>query len=79
MTENRPIWKLSENLDKIKKNNSKYNFQWDLLEVDECFPVRLDEIKLATLRSMASAKGKSLNKKFKVYIKEDIYLVGRLL
>ena len=62
-----------------KKGQSKYDFPWDSLSVGMSFGVAKDEIKLSTLRSMASQKGKKLQCTFKVLDHgENGYEVGRL-
>lgn len=58
--------------------SGKYNFPWDTIECGQSFAVPKDEIKLLTLRPMATAKGKKLNKKFRVVEHDDCYEVGRL-
>lgn len=50
----------------LKQKQSKYTFDWAGLPVDKSIPVALETIKLATLRSMASQKGKQLGRKFRV-------------
>lgn len=56
----------------------KHKYPWNELECGQSFAIPKDRIKLLTLRPMATAKGKKLNKKFRVVEHGDCYEVGRL-
>jgi hypothetical protein len=62
------------------KPKKKHNFDWEGLEIGKSFNVKIDEIELKHLKSMASKQGKRLGKRFRVikHSNEIGYEVGRL-
>lgn len=72
------IFKSSEKLTDTKPTRAKRNWPWNTLECGQSFIVPLEEIKQITLRPLCSAKGRELNKKFKMVVHEECYEVGRV-
>jgi len=72
------IFKSSERLIKPEPKRPKHDFPWNTVECGESFAVPRDQIKLETLRPLCSAKGKELNKKFRMIVHENCYEVGRI-
>ena len=68
MSDNYPIFQSSPKIKEDRRTNIKRNFPWNIIECGQSFAVPLAEMKLITLRSMASVKGKRLNKIFKGYL-----------
>jgi len=73
-----PIFESSPKINEDRRTNVKRNFPWNTINCGQSFAVPLNEMKLITLRSMASAKGKKLHKKFKVVQHETTYEVARI-
>lgn len=79
MTNEYPIFKSSPKVNEIRQTNVKRDFPWDKIDCGHSFAVPIEEMKLITLRSMASVKGKRLGRKFKVVVHIDVYEVARIV
>ena len=73
-----PIFKSSPKASEDRRTNVKRNFPWNDVECGQSFAVPKSEMKVMTLRSMASVKGKKLKKKFRVVEHEEAYEVARI-
>lgn len=68
----------SEKLTKFEPRKPKRNYPWEKLKCGQSFAIPKSEIKLETIRPIASKKGKQLGKKFKVVEHDNLYEVGRV-
>lgn len=57
----------------IEKNGRgrRGKYPWDTMKIDDCFFVSNDQSRISSVRSMASAKGRDLGKRFSVTIGTD--------
>lgn len=74
----RDMYQISAKLANPAPKRPKHNFPWNDLIVGKCFLVKHDEMKLKTLRALASNMSRKLNRKFRVAVHDDVYEVGRL-
>lgn len=76
----RRIGPSSPEINRITTKKPKYDFPWNDLDIGFSFGVAYTEIKFSSLRGMASERGKSLNKTFRVidHGEKDGYEVGRI-
>jgi hypothetical protein len=78
MSNEYPIFDSSPKISEDRRTNVKRDFPWDIVNCGQSFAVPKAEMKLITLRSMASVKGKKLSKKFKVVEHSEVYEVARI-
>jgi hypothetical protein len=75
MTERYPI---SSSSPKLFQVGRKYDYPFNSLQIGQSFPIKKDEVKLETLRSIVSKAGKKLEMKFRVISHDECYEVGRI-
>ena len=74
----REIFATSEKLKQPAHNLPKHDFPWSTIECGQSFAVQFHEMRLKTLRSLASKKSKLLGRRFKVAVHDEAYEVGRV-